>query len=383
MAKKKKTKTQIKKYNNKIDVIIPAYNVPDNILFRCLASIACQDIVSELKVTIVDDASTEQNYQEVANHFSSIMEVEVLRYEENGGPGVARQYGIDHTSNGYMTFIDADDTFNGSLALKALRKGIELQNGIFQMCVGVFDEVHEEGVPNGDGPILMPHENDMIWMFGKLYRRSFIDKYKIRFHETSRANEDNGFNTICRLCANDREQINFIPAHVYYWHENPNSITRANDCEYSYGDSKKDSFYGYVENMIYAVKEAKKRNPFNGFITMWAVNCMLNIYEYYIECVERAPECADQNFLWCQRYYDEVYVYLKDDISDQMLSEQYNEVMRNAYMGDKLNGIIPCIGIFEFLNKLENYRDEEVDEDEEFEIDEESEVDIEDIDEEE
>lgn len=383
MAKKKKTKTQIKKYNNKIDVIIPAYNVPDNILFRCLASIACQDIVSELKVTIVDDASTEQNYQEVANHFSSIMKVEVLRYEENGGPGVARQYGIDHTSNGYMTFIDADDTFNGSLALKALRKGIELQNGIFQMCVGVFDEVHEEGIPNGDGPILMPHENDMIWMFGKLYRRSFIDKYKIRFHETSRANEDNGFNTICRLCANDREQINFIPAHVYYWHENPNSITRANDCEYSYGDSKKDSFYGYVENMIYAVKEAKKRNPFNGFITMWAVNCMLNIYEYYIECVERAPECADQNFLWCQRYYDEVYVYLKDDISDQMLSEQYNEVMRNAYMGDKLNGIIPCIGIFEFLNKLENYRDEEVDEDEEFEIDEESEVDIEDIDEEE
>lgn len=33
----------MKKYNNKIDVIIPAYNVPDNILFRCLASVACQD----------------------------------------------------------------------------------------------------------------------------------------------------------------------------------------------------------------------------------------------------------------------------------------------------------------------------------------------------
>ena len=50
----------------------------------------------------------------------------------------------------------------------------------------------------GDGPMLMAHEQDMVWMFGKMYRRSFIDKYKIRFHETSRANEDNGFNTICR-----------------------------------------------------------------------------------------------------------------------------------------------------------------------------------------
>jgi cellulose synthase/poly-beta-1,6-N-acetylglucosamine synthase-like glycosyltransferase len=47
-----------KKYNNKIDIIIPAYNVEDNILARCLASIACQDIISDLEVTIVDDAST-------------------------------------------------------------------------------------------------------------------------------------------------------------------------------------------------------------------------------------------------------------------------------------------------------------------------------------
>lgn len=348
MAKNKK----IKKYNRNIDVIIPAYNVPNDILFRCLASIACQDIASELEVTIVDDASETQEYAAVAKNFESMLKINILRYEENKGPGVARQYGIDHTSNGYMTFIDADDTFNGAFALKALRNGIELQNGLYQMCVGVFDEVHETGMPEGEGPMLMEHAQDMVWMFGKLYRRSFIDKYNIHFHESSRANEDNGFNTICRLCANDNEQINFIPAHVYYWHESPNSITRANDCQYSYGSSTKDSFYGYVENMIFAVKEAKKRNPYNGFITMWAVNCMLHIYEYYIECVERAPEHADGNFKNCQRYYDEVYAALEDDISDEMLSQQYNDVMRNAYMGDKLNGIIPKMGIFEFLNLL-------------------------------
>ena len=348
-----------KKYNRNIDVIIPTYNVPDHILFRCLASIACQDIISELKVTIVDDASEKENYQEIADKFSSMMDIQVLRCERNGGPGVARQYGIDHTSNGYMTFIDADDTFNGAFALKALRKGIEMNNGLYHMCVGVFDEIHEDGLPNDDSPILMPHEQDLVWMFGKLYRRSFIDKYKIHFHESSRANEDNGFNTMIRLCSNDKEQINFIQAHVYYWHENLNSITRNNDCQYSYGDSERDSFYGYVENMIFAIKEAKKRNPYNGFITMWAVNCMINIYEYYIECVSRAPECADNNFMWCKRYYDEVYSNLKDDISEEMLSNHYNEVMRNAYMGDKLNGIIPCMGILEFLDKLENFKIDE------------------------
>lgn len=342
----------MKKYNRKIDVIIPAYNVPDNILFRCLASIACQDIVTDLEVTIVDDASTTQNYAAVAKSFESIMKINILRYETNGGPGVARQYGIDHTYNGYMTFIDADDTFNGAFALKALRNGIEMNNGMFQMCVGVFDEVHEEGLAPGDGPLLMAHEQDLVWMFGKMYRRSFIDKNKIRFHETSRANEDNGFNRLFQLCTNEYEQINFIAAHVYYWHENPNSITRANDCQYSYGGSDRDSFYGYVENMIYAVKEAKKRNPYNGFITMWAVSCMLHIYEYYIECVARAPEHAENNFKWCKRYYDEVYKNFESDISDEILAQHYNDAMRNAYMGDKLNGIIPCMGIFEFLDKL-------------------------------
>lgn len=342
----------MKKYNKIIDVVIPAYNVPDDILFRCLSSIACQTIVEDIEVTIVDDASTEENYAAIAKHFEDIMKINILRYEINGGPGVARQYGMDHTSNGYITFIDADDTFNGAFALKALRNSIEMQNGLFIMSVGVFDEVHEEGLAPGDGPLLMPHEQDMIWMFGKLYRRSFIDKYKIKFHDTSRANEDNGFNTLIRLCCNDREQINFIAAHVYYWHESPNSITRANDCQYSYGGSIRDSFYGYVENMIYAVKEAKKRNPYNGFITMWAVNCMLNIYEYYIECYARAQEHAENNFKWCKRYYDEVFKDIEKDIPREMLAQQYNDIMRNAYMGNKLEGIIPHVGIFEFLDNL-------------------------------
>ena len=350
------------KRNRKIDVVIPAYNVPNNILSRCLASIACQDIVEDLEVTIVDDASTEQEYEEVAKRFDHMLKINILRYEENGGPGVARQYGMDHTSNEFITFIDADDTFNGSLSLKILRNAIEMNNGINAMAVGIFDEVHETNLPPdaGAGPVIMPHEQDLIWMFGKLYRRSFLQKYNIRFHPTSRANEDNGFNTIIRLISNEMEQINFVPAHVYYWHESPQSITRANDCQYSYGGSIRDSFYGYVENMIYAVKEAKKRNPYNGMVTMWAVNCMLNIYEYFVECYARAREHAENNFKWCKRYYDEVFKDLEKDISPEILAQHYNDVMRNAYMGNKLDGIIPHMSIYEFLEELRKPLLEEV-----------------------
>ena len=78
----------------------------------------------------------------------------------------------------------------------------------------------------------------------------------------------------------------------------------------------------------------------------------MNIYEYYIECYVRAREHADINFEWCKRYYNEVYKLVENDISDEILAQHYNDTMRNAYVGDKLNGIIPCMGIFEFLSKL-------------------------------
>ena len=57
------------------------------------------------------------------------------------------------------------------------------------------------------------------------------------------------------------------------------------------------------------------------------------------------------------KYYDEVYRDLEKDISEEILAEQYNDIMRNAYMGNKLAGIIPCIGIFEFLEDLRNPHD--------------------------
>ena len=85
---------------------------------------------------------------------------------------------------------------------------------------------------------------------------------------------------------------------------------------------------------------------------MWAVNCMLNIYEYYIECYARAQEHAENNFKWCKRYYNEIYKDLENEIPKDIFAQQYNDIMRNAYVGDKLNGIIPHIGIYEFLESL-------------------------------
>ena len=328
--------------NKKLDIIIPAYNAHSTI-YRTLASILIQANKDDINVLIVDDCS-DSGYADFIDYYSKFYSISEIRMEENGGPGVARQFGIDHTESPFFTCIDADDTFAGPFVLREVVKQLEVDP---KSCMISSIFVEEQELPDGTFKYL-PHQQDMVWMFGKVYRRSFINKYNIRFNKT-RANEDNGFNTLIRLCANENEQIKFTGEVSYNWHINLNSITRRNNCEYSYNQS----FPGYTDNMIYAITEAKKRNPFNGYIKLFSIEVMCNLYEYYIETVAREPRFAQQNFEACCRFYHSVYKYIKQDITDEILSQVYNNIMRNVYMGDKMQGIIPCMGIKEFFKKIQ------------------------------
>lgn len=321
----------------KIDVIIPAHKAQGTII-RTLSSIALQSIVDDIEVTIVNDCDG-IGYQKYVDMFSPYMSIKEIVMPENGGPGDARQYGIDNTTNPLLTFIDADDTFAGAFALKILREQL-LAEPTTACCFSTFVEDQLK--------IYVPHPNDSVWMFGKLYKRDFIKKYDIRFKPGSRANEDAGFNMICKLFSNGAEQIKYIPEVTYYWHFKEDSITRINNAQYSYDQS----FVGYTANMIYALKYAESVNPFNPNLMPMKVMIFCNLYEYFIETVARDKRFIEQNFQCCKDYYNEVYKEIEPKINDDALGEVYNEVMRNAYAGNKMFKIIPSMGIKEFLEKL-------------------------------
>jgi glycosyltransferase involved in cell wall biosynthesis len=325
----------------RVDIIIPAFHA-QNTIIRPISSIVMQNIIDEIDITIVNDAD-ENDYSEFVNYFKKFVSIKEIKMSKNGGPGVARQYGLDHTNNEYVTFIDADDSFASPFAIKELRRQLD-GDPKSHTCVGTF--IEEQILPDGT-PKYLPHQQDMVWMFGKMYTRSFLKRYDIHFNET-RANEDNGFNALVKLCSSENEQIKFIGDVVYDWHINDNSITRIDNCNYSYNAS----FPGYTDNMIYAIIEGKKRKPFNGYITQFSIETMCNLYEYYIETVARDKRYMDQNFSYCKKFYDKVYSKIEEDITPEILSTVYNNIMRNAYMGNKLNGIIPHVGLLEFIQEL-------------------------------
>ena len=145
-----------------IDIIIPCYRAQDCI-YRCLSSIVIQKMLEECTITCVVDGEDIAPYEEVARKFKPYMNIRVIGYEENKGAGLCRNYGIDHTNEPYIIFIDADDVFNGIYAIQSLRNGIEG----YDVCYGNF--IYED-----KNSVRVSSEFNCV--HGKIYKREFLDK---------------------------------------------------------------------------------------------------------------------------------------------------------------------------------------------------------------
>ena len=321
-------KAEVKKV---IDVIIPAYNA-HNTIKRALASIAMQENAKEVRVTIVDDCS-DRPYDDIAEIFSNMLEIQIVKMKKNGGPGVARQVGFDHTNGDFVTWMDADDTWVAATSLLMLKNTMINQN---QDCVyGRFLEEHDDGT-------MFVHEQHMVWMFGKMYKRAFLNHYNIRFN-VSRQNEDTGFNSVVRGCTN---AIWYIPEPVYIWHFKPNSITRIKGSMYGY----ESGYKGYIDNMIWQIKELEKRFVNRNYILHEILNVMCTLYFFHEENKVRYPMNEDISMNWIRGFYDTLY----KNYEKYVTSEAFDNAFREAQAAQNLpnKGIIPRQTIYQFMDEV-------------------------------
>lgn len=326
----------------KIDIIIPAFKAQKTIV-RALSSIAMQTIVDQCTVTIVNDHD-EIGYSDVTSLFKNVLDVRELVMSENGGPGVARQVGIEHTTSPFVTFIDADDTYESAYSLELLLREMEKQpSQKISMIGGNFVEsVHSE---NGDVFFVL-RKNDHIWMFGKLYRREFLDKYQISFNKT-RSNEDNGFNTLVNLCADGKEEEPiFLDRIVYCWHFNPNSITRINDYNYTYNAN----ILGYSENMSDAIYRAFKQKGATEKVVRKIIEVMVMMYVLYVGTIEKDPRYIDQNYAACLKYYKDIYQSIEGKV-DAAAVKQVSQFHLDR-VSENLKGFIPKYTYTQFMELM-------------------------------
>lgn len=344
-----------------IDVVIPAYNAGYTI-DKTLMSIAIQSIVDKVCVIIVDDCSDKEHqelYHKYMEMFKPYFRIDYVKLKSNGGPGIARKEGLIFGNSKFVTFIDADDVFATSTALFVLYNEIS-KNDETNYCNSIFQEEVKDS--NGNFYAYYDHSNDMTWMFGKIYRRTFLDKYFINFNG-SRANEDCGFNTLCALC-NFKGHNSYIDRLTYCWNYNDRSITKNNDYNFN-------GLRGYIYNNIWAIHEFENRilNRNNQFsdeiatelnveesksrLVSHIVNTMVLLYLYYESLVRegRSREQLNTYQHWVLNYYRDVYIRYRNVIGRDLFVSSYKRVRQNNER--LIENHVESISVLQFIAQID------------------------------
>lgn len=89
-----------------ISAIVPVYNT-EKLVGRCIDSVVAQTY-PEWELILVDDGSTDGSLSVLKEYETKDSRIKVIQ-QENAGPGLARNKGIQNTTGDYIVFIDSDD----------------------------------------------------------------------------------------------------------------------------------------------------------------------------------------------------------------------------------------------------------------------------------
>ena len=191
-----------------ISVIIPVYNTEDY-LFACLNSILKQSY-EYFEIICVDDASTDSSLKILEYFTKKDSRIKILKNDSNKGSGYSRNKALDVANGKYIFFLDSDDWIDAKtfeFLFNQCEKD-DLDVIMFKNIVFYEDKKdfgHEyyydmDYMNKFDGQVfnhwnLTPYEvfHLPVAPWNKLYKKSFLDKYAIRFPNENLIQQDNPF----------------------------------------------------------------------------------------------------------------------------------------------------------------------------------------------
>lgn len=264
-----------------INVIIPVYRGHGKVN-NALNSLLTQTLKT-FYVTLVVDGDGE-NYDDLVDEYERRgLNISIIYSKTNGGPGTARQIGIDHSSMfDYLYFLDQDDMLYPH-CLKDLYSEAKKKNA---------DIIDAGFVTERDGEPPQPitiRQNKITWVHGRLYRRQYLIDNDIRFLPDLRLNEDAYFNVVAMNCTTNKYSLD---EPVMIWCNNKDSLTR---------DKKGEDWFikaweGYIQSQCYGLR---KIYDLLGEVKPGLLAAELyNIYEHYmLAVIQKLPTDVADNYI--------------------------------------------------------------------------------------
>ena len=199
-----------------ISVIVPVYNT-ENFLDRCVQSILNQTF-NNFELILIDDGSTDNSLQIIKKYENEDERVKGF-FNENRGPALTRNFGIEKARADYVMFIDSDDYIDENYLqnyFNAVKKsGDDLVIGGYKRVIGdktkfalklKNDEFSKYVVT---GPVC------------RIISKKFLNDKNIRFLDTN-SSEDVYFNL---MIYNKTDKISIIDDVGYNYFYNKNSLS--------------------------------------------------------------------------------------------------------------------------------------------------------------
>ena len=116
-----------------VSVIVPVYN-PGPGIEKCLCSLQNQTL-RDLEFIFIDDKGNDNSFEIIQKAAERDDRIKIIKNDQNSGPGISRNKGIDAAKGEYLGFVDSDDYVSNDffelLYNKAVDKAAKIVRGNF------------------------------------------------------------------------------------------------------------------------------------------------------------------------------------------------------------------------------------------------------------
>lgn len=184
-----------------LSIIIPVFQA-EKYLKPCLDSVLNQTL-TDFELILINDGSTDSSGNICDEYAKSDTRIKVI-HQGNKGQSAARNRGIKNSTGEYIGFVDNDDLVSSDM-FEILVDNAKKANADISACSFIQQDErgtkkpsshnHEKFIFSNDEGMkeLLSREKLDIYVWTKIYKKRFLDQYKIRFEE-GKNDEDMLFN---------------------------------------------------------------------------------------------------------------------------------------------------------------------------------------------
>ena len=215
-----------------VSIIVPVFQA-EKYIDRCVLSLINQTY-TEIEILLIDDGSKDKSFERCK--FWENLDSRIIVFQhENHGVSYTRNVGIDNARGKYVIFLDADDELEKN-AIKDMVLGIE--DNHVDVCISGYCIIKKEKkinfLPEAEGKFEKKQIEVQFWdlfekhilhnIGTKMYKKSILDAYNIRFHNEYTVCED------IRFCLDYIEKMDSLyilkKTYYHYMQDNDNSVNK-------------------------------------------------------------------------------------------------------------------------------------------------------------